>query len=325
MNPKPKPKPNLAHVVDEFLELNDGTFQYTDRDTGRIYMEQIKWPQLVTEKFDGIRVHKENGIPYTRSGKAIPNHNIREALEMYPLDNFDAEICLKDTLASFDEVQSAIMSREGIPEVQVMIFDRIYPRIQAIGRVQGLGYTVDNMDKKVMGYRNVEFKAVEPIICRNLQQLQKTVNYLAARAEGACFKWAESFYKRGRGTLKDQTLLKFKPFVDDEAIAIGFEELLINTNDQETNELGMTKRSKRKAGMIPANTLGSLVVLWKGQKRFTIGSGLNEKKRKHIWAHRKHFLGKTVCFKYQKFGMKQDGSPRTPIYKGFRDISDLGE
>ena len=74
--------------------------------------------------------------------------------------------------------------------------------------------------------------------------------------------------------------------------------------------------------MIPADTLGSLVVRW-GAKKFTIGSGLNTIKRKIIWDNQDDYLGKWICFKYQKFGMKPDGCPRTPIYKGFRDIKDF--
>ena len=146
--------------------------------------------------------------------------------------------------------------------------------------------------------------------------------HLAEGAEGACFKWTGAPYKRGRATLKDQTLLKFKPFVDSEAIVIGFEELMLNENEKETNELGKTKRSKKKAGMRPANTLGALEVLWHN-KKFTIGSGLNAAKRKYIWENQDEFIHQHICFKYQKFGMKPDGCPRTPIYKGFRNIKDL--
>ena len=314
--------PNSAFTVDEFLELNDGTFQYEDRDTGRFYLEQIKWPQLVTEKFDGIRAFKENGKVYTRSGKQVPNHNTRRALEAFPLDNFDCELTIQ--YATFDEVQSAIMTREGYPEIQVKIFDRIMVG-RAEDRVKSLDDNFERANDRLAVMNNfpeVTFDVVMPTICRNLQQLQKLVAKYAKSGEGACFKWAQAQYKRGRGTLKDQTLLKFKPFVDDEARVVGFEELMINTNDQEINELGKTKRSKKKAGMVLGDTLGALVVTWKG-KTFMIGSGLNAIKRKIIWDNQKKFCGEYIVFKYQKYGMKADGKPRTPIYKGFRDMKDL--
>jgi len=165
--------PNLAFTVDEFLELNDGTFQYEDRDTGRFYLEQIKWPQLVTEKFDGIRAFKENGKVYTRSGKQVPNHNTRRALEAFPLDNFDCELTIQ--CATFDEVQSAIMTREGYPEIQVKIFDRIMVG-RAEDRVKSLD---DNFERANDRFRlknnfpEVMFDVVMPTICWNLQQLQK--------------------------------------------------------------------------------------------------------------------------------------------------------
>ena len=80
--------------------------------------------------------------------------------------------------------------------------------------------------------------------------------------EGVMLRCPRSPYKQGRSTFKEGYLLKLKKFLDDEAVVIGFEERLHNTNEKESDERVYAKRSSKKEGMVRANTLGSLIVAW---------------------------------------------------------------
>jgi DNA ligase-1 len=123
-----------------------------------------------------------------------------------------------------------------------------------------------------------------------------------------------SLYKQGRHTLKSQALMKLKKFFDDEAVIIGFEEKMHNENEKTTDERGYSKRSHKQEGMVPAGTLGALVVKWKDVE-FKIGSGYNDQQRQELWDNRDNLIGKLVTFKYQS--TSSYGVPRFPIFKAF--------
>jgi DNA ligase-1 len=125
-------------------------------------------------------------------------------------------------------------------------------------------------------------------------------------------------------------LLKLKRFMDSEAVVVGFEEQMENTNEKTVDELGHSKRSKHQAGMVGKDTLGKFLVQevgntpWNGLE-FAIGTGdgLTADLRQHIWDNREEYLGKIITHKYQPHGTKD--LPRIPVWKGFRDPGDIGE
>jgi DNA ligase-1 len=144
---------------------------------------------------------------------------------------------------------------------------------------------------------------------------------VAVGYEGVMVRSLSGEYKHGRSTAKQGILGKVKRFSDYEAVVIGFEEKMHNTNDAKTNELGRTQRSTAKEGLVGANTLGSLTVEKDGVI-FNVGSGFNDAQRKEIWEHQSKYLGSLV--KYKCFDV-QSGyeAPRFPIFLGFRDKDDL--
>jgi len=135
--------------------------------------------------------------------------------------------------------------------------------------------------------------------------------------EGMILRDPNSRYKYGRSTSNEQSLLKYKHFVDDEAVIISVEELLKNGNEATIGNVGQTERSHHKANMIPMNTMGSLIVQsdrWPAP--FGIGTGFDANTRKELWNKRTEILGKTIKFKYFETGVLY--APRFPIWIGFR-------
>ena len=93
-----------------------------------------------------------------------------------------------------------------------------------------------------------------------------------------------------------------------------------NTNEQKRDELGYAERSSAKDGLVPTNTLGSLVLKY-NDTTFSCGTGFDDKLRKEIWDNKELYLGKLASIRYMSVGSKD--LPRVPSFIGFRDIEDM--
>ena len=117
--------------------------------------------------------------------------------------------------------------------------------------------------------------------------------------------------------------MKYKRFVDDEAVVIGFEERMHNDNEAEKDNFGRTKRSSAMAGMVASNTLGALLVRdIKTGVEFSIGTGFDDEQRKDIWTHKRQIIGLTLTYKHFAQSGAKD-KPRFPVFKAFRHGDDI--
>lgn len=277
-----------------------------------------RFPLLASPKLDGIRCLRINGQTLSRKFKPIPNKFVQSATLSLP-DGLDGELMIKD--ATFNQVQSGIMSEDGEPDFEFWVFDYVTDiKTPYLQRMQDLGrLSLPKFCKKVL-----------PVIVNSAEQLSKLEEiWLAQGFEGVMLRAPNSPYKNGRSTLREHYLLKLKQFKDSEAKVVGFVEQMHNMNEAEIDELGHTKRSKHQENMIPAGTLGKFIVVetgdtpWKGKEFFIgTGEGLTAELREEIWNNRDSFLNKTVTYKYQPHGTKD--LPRLPIWKGFRHEDDIG-
>jgi DNA ligase-1 len=150
--------------------------------------------------------------------------------------------------------------------------------------------------------------------------------------EGIMLADPDGKYRFGRATPKGGELLKVKRFVDAEAIVIGIEEEMFNGNAAETNELGRTKRSTAKAGLVGKGSMGALIVRdVKTGVEFNIGTGFTADERTEWWAWGKTqprsakqsilqmaVQGPRRIVKYKSFPVGVKDKPRHPVYLGLR-------
>ncbi len=259
-------------------------------------ISDIRYPVLATPKLDGIRCLLWHGRALTRKLKSIPNRHIRETLEAsYRLD-LDGELMIPG--ADFNGVQSAVMSEDGKPDFRYVVFDVIRPDLPYSERV------------------HLHPDCLPPILINTeADLLEYERECLGERHEGVMLRSLDGKYKFGRSTVREGILLKWKRFHDAEAVIVGFEERMHNANKAREDELGYTKRSTSKAGMVPTGTLGALLVR-NGAVEFAIGTGFDDVQRQTIWNAREQHLGKSVTFTYQE--LSRYGIPRFPVFKGFR-------
>lgn len=279
-------------------------------------VSNLSFPVLATPKLDGIRVLKIDGKAVTRKFKPVPNKHIRTLLEKHLPDGIDGELM---TPGTFNDIQSKVMSFDGEPEFSFYAFDYVKDDINKPYKERIKDLQKDLTKKKV------PFPVVV-LVPETIENEAALLTYekacLKDGYEGVMLRRPDGKYKCGRATLKEQILLKLKRFYDAEAVVIGFEEKMQNENEQERDEFGLAKRSSKKDGLKPANTLGALLVedLKTGVK-FGIGSGFDDELKKEIWLHQRKYKNKIVKYKYQSVGVKD--APRFPVFLGFRSKLDM--
>lgn len=279
-------------------------------------INKIKFPVYVQPKLDGIRCLIINRQAVTRQLKPIPNKYIQNELSKIN-HSFDGEIMLKDPKATFQDIQSAVMTEEGEPDFIYYVFDE-YKKIHEFEfRDIYVRLSIEEY------YQETRIKKVPTIKINNIDELifQEKIA-LILRYEGLMIRSPQGMYKYGRSTEKEGSLIKMKQFLDSEAEIIGFEEKMHNDNEKKKDALGYSKRSSHKANMVPTNTLGALIVRdLKTKVEFKIGTGFTESKREELWFIQDVILGTIINYKYQEVGVKN--APRFPVFSHFRDVRDL--
>lgn len=284
-------------------------------------VNELRWPMIATPKVDGIRCLNPDGRILARSFKPIPNVYIRTTLEKILPVGGDGELFSSN---SFQKVTSDVMSRDGEPDFTFCMFDFVpdgkldMPYVERLKMMMAWYRSSSSETKRFI--RILPFKGIYSV--EELRNYESKV--LNKGYEGVILRTPESPYKCGRSTWKERWLLKLKVFLDSEAEVIGLEEQYSNTNELEENELGLSKRSGKKAGKVPAGVLGKFIArdIRTGiEFKCGTGQGLTHKLRKKIWEDKSTYMGKIFKYKYQPHGVKE--LPRLPIWLGFRDRKDM--
>jgi DNA ligase 1 len=264
-------------------------------------IHEVPIPTIASPKLDGYRCIAINGRAYSRTLKPIPNKYVQAQFKALNLHGFDGELMVP---GDFEDVQSVFSSFEHSSEKTFYynVFDwwpeewRGFQERLKISLMRVLALPLNDIVRFVP----------HQFIHSTAQLKEYYEAALAQGHEGLITRHPRGIYKHGRSTLNQAWMLKLKPFKDDEATVVGFEELLHN---EDTSTI-------KKENMVPGETLGALNVRW-NDKIFKIGSGFDDEQRKHIWSNKAKYIGKQVTFKYQN--LTKYGKPRFPIFKGFRN------
>lgn len=280
-------------------------------------LDTIRFPLIASAKIDGIRCLIDPVLgPVSRKLKPIPNRHIRGQLATAGAGWFDGEIVTYTSgrLDDFNTIQSKVMSEDGEPEFSLIAFDYFLspdaPYRQRLNALETL--------RAAVGHNIHLHTSIEVADMVELMAFEQSC--VDAGWEGIMTRDPDGRYKFGRSTAKEQILLKIKRFEDDEAVVTGMVERMHNANEAQKDELGRTKRSSAKNGLVPTGTMGALQVSWRGVD-FEIGTGFDEDQRVKFWIIKDKLVGKIVTFKFQ--GVCSQGRPRFPVFKGLRDIRDL--
>ncbi len=280
----------------------------------------LRYPVIASPKLDGIRCVLPLGKALSRSLKPIPNPGLRALLEARRMcDGLDGELMLPGS--TFQETTSAVMGRSVEPEVTASITFNVFDHVHDDAKFQIRYARAAAQVAMVKPYwPNIEL--VPHTIIRDENELVLyEAEILAKGYEGVMLRDPNGPYKFGRGTMKEGWLLKVKRFEDAEATIVGFEQMMVNENEAQTNELGRTKRSSAKAGLVPFPALGAFILERPDGVRFNCGSGMNDGQKAEFWVRREKLRGALVRYKHQPHGAKD--APRSPVFLGIRDVRDM--
>jgi DNA ligase-1 len=275
-------------------------------------VNQIKFPCYAQPKIDGHRAYKKDGETYTgRHGKDIENTFIRETLRAMAIDNVDGELIVPGV--PFSKCSGELRRHDSKPNFEWHIFDQLID-MPFFSRDPFL--VSSRINSCPIARHRVKW--IPTTLIFNVEQFNVLEeNYVTQGYEGIILRSTHGEYKQGRSTLKEFYLVKYKRWLDDEAVIVDFEEQYENQNVATTNAFGQTERSSHQGNLKGKNTLGAFVCNWRGQiLRIGTGEGLTDVLRKSIWLNRPDYVGQKVTFKYLPIGMKD--LPRQPIFKCFR-------
>lgn len=284
-------------------------------------LSKLRFPLVASPKIDGIRCVIRGGKALTRSLKPVPNRWVRTLLENKLLEGMDGELVNARDPMNFQATTSAVMSHDGEPAFIFYVFDHVDHNFDHFAfRLQ---VALHNVCEARQAGLNFVCLVPHVTISTPEELLVYETQCLAQGYEGVMLRSAEGSYKRGRSTLKEGGLVKLKRFTDDEAVIVGFEERMHNTNEATTNELGRTQRSSAIAGKVGRGDLGAFVCKTKTGVEFTCGSGLTDAQRSDFWKlnTRMNLLGRMIKFKHLEHGAKD--APRHPVFIGLRYADDL--
>ena len=281
-------------------------------------LDKVKFPIYISTKFDGIRALVIEGVVYSRSLKPIRNKHVQNLFGKPEYNGFDGELVVGDIYAKdvFQKTTSGVMSKDGCPDVKFYIFDlwnmpdEDYESRQRV--LQDLLLQDSTMS-------NVVYTMIHK--CQTVEDLDFFLKHEEkVGGEGLIGRSPNGVYKYGRSTPKEQLSIKFKFFEQGEFEVVGFTERMHNANEQKRDELGYAERSSAKDGLVPTNTLGSLVLKY-GDDTFNCGTGFSDVLRDEIWSNQDKYLGKLASIRYMSVGAKD--LPRVPSFIGFRHAEDI--
>jgi DNA ligase 1 len=295
---------------------------------GEAVLEKLKFPLIASPKLDGLRglVHESKLL--SRSLKLIPNKHAQALLARKEFNGFDGELIVGSPTAKdvYRRTSSAIMGHDGEPFFTFYVFDLHNTDYTFMVRRTMLEQRLKQFTGQI-AYARIQEKCrivlLEQVEIKDIGSLMGYENAMLNQGyEGVILRNPHTMYKFGRSSTNEGILLKLKRFSDAEAEIIGFEEQMHNTNEATKNELGRTKRSTAKAGLVGKDTLGALVCrdLVSGVE-FRIGTGMDDAEKLHCWQNQKKLMGKIVKYKSFKIGVKD--APRHPVFLGFRDKRDM--
>lgn len=281
-------------------------------------LDKVKFPIYISTKFDGIRALVIDGVVYSRSLKPIRNKHVQKLFGKPEYNGFDGELIVGNIYAKdvFQKTTSGVMSEDGTPDVTFHVFDlwnlpdEDYESRQRV--LQDLLLQDETMS-------NVVYTMIHK--CQTVEDLDFFLKHEEkVGGEGLIGRNPKGRYKYGRSTPKEQFSMKFKFFQQEEFEVVGFNERMHNTNEQKRDELGYAERSSARDGLVPTNTLGSLVLKY-NDTTFSCGTGFDDKLRKEIWDNKELYLGKLASIRYMSVGVKD--LPRCPSFVWFRSGDDL--
>jgi DNA ligase-1 len=240
----------------------------------------------ISEKLDGLH------CVWTGKNLVSRNNNVFDAPKWFTeklpaLLPMDGELFINR--GCFERTSSIVSSGSKDPrwsEIKYVCFDIPEPRA---------GFVEERwtaLQKLVEHISEPHIKFLSQTLCTGREQLEKLLDAVVAiGGEGLMLRRPKSKYERKRS----DSMLKYKRYIDSEAVVVGYQESEITTPG--------------KAHLI--GSMGALLCKW-NDKDIKIGTGFDDAARLNPPK-----VGDTITFKYLK--ITESGVPYSPVYGRVRE------
>lgn len=208
---------------------------------------------------------------------------------------------------------SGLTTETGNPDWYLHAFDTYEPGLRYVDRLENVKILV-----RLIGSHRI--KALEYRWLYNLYDFEEYLSECLERGfEGIITRDPTGPYKEGKSTLREQYMLKVKPFDTAEGKIKGWFEEMENTNEAKREVTGKLKRSSSKSGKVPKGRLGGFILDdIKDGVEVRVGGGFTQDQRIRLWPIREQLIGELVRYKKQRVGQKD--KPRHPNFLEFVDF-----
>lgn len=279
----------------------------------------ITFPKLASPKIDGFRCVVSD-IARTSRMARFPNEHLHETFTglLKAKVTLDGEIVVgkKRGEGVLQRTSSGVTSRAGEPDFTLWVFDAPRPGARFKDRLK----LAKNIVKEL---NHPQVKYLKHVWIDSLGHLEDYIEWCLSKGfEGVMLRDPQAPYKEGKSTLKQQWLLKIKPFKDFEARIIDYFEEMENTNEAVKDATGKSKRSSAKEGKRAKGTLGGFIALTIPEGvEVRVGGGFTAEQRRDFWERREQMIGSIMTCSKQAMGEKD--KPRHPNFKSIRPIIDM--
>lgn len=279
------------------------------------FFPSLRFPFLASPKIDGYRAINVASTAISRSGKRHPCDAVQAAFKSLPPDLFlDGELTIPGL--DFNTAGGLLRRADYSGSFQFSIFDiagEPFASLPFANRLEILKGLAESLPPWAKILRQEWIENSQQLLAFEQECLQ--LGY-----EGVCLRAPYAKYKHGRGTLRDQTLLKLKRFSSAEAEILSVEPRYENQNPQDFSPLGYSERSTCAENLVPTNVLGTLHVrgingVYSGVE-FSIGTFLGLSEWDKIQLLKNPPIGQICSYKFFLHDAKD--APRHPVFIGFR-------
>lgn len=280
----------------------------------------VRFPCYAFPKIDGFRCLLGQH-PLTSRLSRFPNEYFHTELSgVLPegrLIDGEAVVGKRRGKGVLQRTSSGLTSHGGTPDFRLWIFDD----------PSAAGPFADRYDSaatRVRRARDSRIRLLEYEYIRSYEQLVQYLDKCLKRGfEGIITRDPAGLWKDGKSTLREQGMLKVKPFETAEGRVTGWYEEMENTNEAKREATGKLKRSSAKAGKRGKGTLGGLILRdLRTDVEVRVGGGFTDRQRRALWMliqkHPDKVLGQLTRYKKQTVGEKD--KPRHPNFVEFVDF-----
>jgi DNA ligase-1 len=280
---------------------------------------KLAFPYLAMPKIDGVRGINITGTITGRSLKPFPNTIIQSIFsDSY---GFDGELTYGSiTSQSLCRSTTSVVNTHSDTRAHSLVynlFDYITPDTCTLPYSKRYS-TLSSLSLPP------NCTVIPTTFISSLDELSSYESLIISQGyEGVILRSPTSLPKSGRTTLRENSYLRIKRFIQEDAVVLSIAEALENTNPQTINELGNSTRSTHQANLVPKSMLGSIICQdIKSGNIITVSSGeMSHELRSHYWHNQSQLIGKVISYKHFPHGVKD--KPRFPTFVTIRDASDL--